>query len=89
MLHSQAEGHHCASLYPLPQCRYPVIPYSSHMAYCTTISILYKMGEIVVVILHIYGARDIFLLFYDNKDTESESTNINTEKNIKGSMGQQ
>ena len=25
-----------------------------------------------VVILHIYGARGIFLLFYDDQDTESE-----------------
>ena len=28
------------------------------------------------------------LTIYDHQDTESESTNINTEKHIKGSMGQ-
>ena len=41
-----------------------------------------------MVFIHIYGARAIFLLFYDNQDTEFESTNINTEKEIKGYMGQ-
>ena len=35
------------------------------------ISILYKMGENIVVILHIYGDRAISLLFYDEKDTLS------------------
>ena len=40
-------------------------------------------------VLHIYGARSIFLLFYDDQDTESESTNINTYKDIKFYMGQQ
>ena len=29
--------------------------------------------ENIVVILHINGARDIFLLFFDHQDTESES----------------
>ena len=33
------------------------------------ISILYKMGWMVVVILHVYVARDIFIMFYDEKDT--------------------
>ena len=40
--------------------------------YGTTISILYKMGENVVVILHIYGAIAIFLLFCDDHDTKLE-----------------
>ena len=35
-------------------------------------AILYKMGENMVVIFHIYVARAIFLLFYDDQDTESE-----------------
>ena len=26
----------------------------------------------IVAIIHIYGARDIFLLFYNNQDTEYE-----------------
>ena len=30
----------------------------------------------VVAIIHIYGARSIFLLFYDNQATESESCEI-------------
>ena len=30
------------------------------------------MGENDVVIIHIYEAREIFLLFYDNQDTESK-----------------
>ena len=30
------------------------------------------MRENVVVILHIDGAKAIFLLFYDDQDTESE-----------------
>ena len=34
------------------------------------------MGEIIVVILHFYGAIAIFLLFCDNQDTESESREI-------------
>ena len=37
----------------------------------------------------VYGARAILLLFYDHQDNESESTNINTEKNVKDYMGQQ
>ena len=36
------------------------------------ISILHKMGEKNVAILPIYGASDIFLLFCDHQDTESE-----------------
>ena len=40
--------------------------------YETSISILYKMGEIVVAILHIYGVRAISLLFCNHQDTESE-----------------
>ena len=41
-----------------------------------------------MVVIHIYGVRSIFLLIYDYQDTESESTNINTEKNIRDSMEQ-
>ena len=49
-----------------------------------------------MAIIHIYGARVIFLLLYDNQDTESESQEIEidisgpifTHKNTKGSMGQ-
>ena len=52
--------------------------------------------EIIVAILCIYRDRAIFLLFYDNKDTESESREMEidvagpifTQKNIKGSVGQ-
>ena len=35
-------------------------------------SILYKMEEKTVVILHIYGDIAIFLLSYDGQDTASE-----------------
>ena len=35
-------------------------------------------------IIHIYGARAIFLLFYDNQDTESESQE--TEIGIYGTI---
>ena len=31
-----------------------------------------KWEENIVVILHIYGAKDIFLLFYDDLDNKSE-----------------
>ena len=49
------------------------------------------MGENVVEILHIYGGRAIFILFYVNLDTEYESWEIDigvarpifTHKNIK------
>ena len=34
--------------------------------------ILSKMGENVVLIIHIHGPRDIFLLFKDDQDTASE-----------------
>ena len=44
--------------------------------YGTTISILYMMGDNIVVILHIYGTIAIFLLFCDHQDTESESCEI-------------
>ena len=30
----------------------------------------------IVAIIHIYGARTIFLLFYDNQNTDSESRDI-------------
>ena len=30
------------------------------------------MGEKIVVIIHIYGDRAIFLLFYDDQDAENE-----------------
>ena len=39
----------------------------------TTISTTHKMGEFIVIMVHIYGARAIFLLFFDNQDTKSES----------------
>ena len=32
-----------------------------------------RLEKIVVVIIHIYGARCFFLLFYDNQDTKYES----------------
>ena len=34
------------------------------------------MGENIAAIIRIYGARAIFLLFYDHQDTESESREI-------------
>ena len=40
------------------------------------ISILYKMGENVVLIPHIYGDRAISLLFYDDKYTLSTDSEI-------------
>ena len=51
----------------------------------------------IVAIIHIYGYRAIFLLLYDNLDTESQSRDIIidvsgpilTHKNIKAYMGQQ
>ena len=33
------------------------------------IYIIYKMGEYIVVILHINGSRAIFLIFCNNQDT--------------------
>ena len=55
------------------------------------------MGEKIVVVLQIYGARANFLLFCNHQETESDlreteigvSEPIFTQKNIKGSMGQQ
>ena len=35
-----------------------------------------KMGENIVIILHIYGAIAIFLLFYDDQDTLSTECEI-------------
>ena len=40
------------------------------------ISILYKMGEKIVIIIHIYGAIAIFLLFYDDQDNLSTECEI-------------
>ena len=40
--------------------------------YVTMIYILYKMGEKNVMILHITVVVSIFLLFYDDKNTDSE-----------------
>ena len=40
--------------------------------YGGNISILYKMRENIVKILHVYVSRAINILFYDDKDTESE-----------------
>ena len=59
------------------------------------ISIFYKMAENIVVILRIYGARTIFLLFCDDKDTEYEQQEIEmntsqlifTHKNISRALG--
>ena len=61
------------------------------------ISILYRIGKKIVVILHIYGALAIFLLFCNHKDSEFESRDMEfvqldqylPEKYLKGSMGQQ
>ena len=39
--------------------------------YDRTISRLYNMGENIVVVLNIYGAR-VFKLFCDHQDTEYE-----------------
>ena len=36
------------------------------------VPILYKMGKNIVEILHIYETRVIYLLFYDDQDTESK-----------------
>ena len=46
--------------------------------YETMISILDKMGENTVEILHIYVTRAIYILFYDDQDTESELCEIQT-----------
>ena len=51
----------------------PIFTHKYQRLYGTTVSILYKMGENIVAILHIYGARSIFLLYCDHQDTESES----------------
>ena len=40
------------------------------------ISILRQWEKNTNTIIHIFGARAIFLLFYDNQDTESESRGI-------------
>ena len=32
-----------------------------------------RWEDTIAVILHIYGVRDIFLLFFDHQDTASES----------------
>ena len=57
-----------------------ICTYKYQSPHKTMIYIPQNMGENVVVIIHIYEARAILLLFYDHQDTESESTNINTEK---------
>ena len=65
--------------------------------YGTTLSTIHNMGENIIVILHIYGDRAIYLFFYNHQDTESESWvnrifvsgPIITQKNIKGAIGQQ
>ena len=57
-----------------------------------------RMVKSIVVVIHIYRALAIFLLFWKHQDNESESqkygnwyslTNIHPVKIIKGSMGQQ
>ena len=40
--------------------------------YGKILSILYNMGGKIVVVLRIHGARSMFLLFCDCKDTGSE-----------------
>ena len=40
-----------------------------------------KLEKDTVAILHIYGARSIFLLFYDDQDTE-KIVMVNTNENI-------
>ena len=44
--------------------------------YGKMISILYRMGENIVVVIHIYGARAVLLLFYDDKNTISTKCEI-------------
>ena len=54
------------------------------------------MAGNIVVIIHIYGARTILILFSNHQGKKSESREIErgvagpitTRKNIKGSMGQ-
>ena len=54
-----------------------------------------KWMKNIMVIVQIYGARSVFLLFCDHQDTESESHEMEygvalpifTQKNIKGSIG--
>ena len=56
-----------------------------------------RQDTYIVANIHIYGARANFLLLYDHQDTESDqrekelgvAVSIFTNKNIKGSMGQQ
>ena len=51
----------------------PILTQEKHQRlYGTTIYIIYKMGGGITVILPIYGARAIFLLFCNHQDTESE-----------------
>ena len=42
------------------------------MIYWITIPIIYKIGEKGLVIIDIYGAREILLLSYDHQDTKYE-----------------
>ena len=46
------------------------------MLYGKMISIIQKKGEKYCGILHIYGDKDIFLLFYDDNDTLSTECEI-------------
>ena len=41
--------------------------------YGRTITIQHKTGENIMVVLHIYGAVEMFLLFCDHQKAESES----------------
>ena len=50
----------------------PIFNQKYQRLYGTTICIPQNMGGNIVASLHIYGARVIFLLFYDHQDTESE-----------------
>ena len=36
------------------------------------ISIIYQTRESIVAIIYIYGAKSIFLLIYDDQDTEND-----------------
>ena len=64
--------------------------------YETSISIPHNMGENILTILHVHGARAIFLLFCDHYYTWTESRElligvagpVINHENIKGVMGQ-
>ena len=51
----------------------PILTQNNQILYGTMSYILYKIVKIIVAILHIYGARAIFLLFWYHREIESES----------------